>query len=370
MTPILFVDSHQSLDAAERSLLLLMQHLDSERFRSILACNESPLAEEAREAGIDVQIVPMPRLQDVSAVLGALVHASGTLAEIVREHDVAIVHSNTMRANVYALIAARRTGRPFVWHVHEIHERGWYVRLLCALADRVIAVSQAASSPIHCGEKANVIHNGLVLEDFEPARDRNGLRSEFGLPLDVPVIGSIGRSGPSKRQDLFLRAAARVRQQHPDACYAVVGETVFPMGHDQLGKLRAQALELDLLDHVVFPSFRSNVADLLSTFNVVVHTAEAEPFGRILIEAMAMGQPVIAFAEGGVPEIVVDGETGLLVEPGDIEGMADAVVALLHDPDRRREMGAAGRRRVEAHFDVRQTVRVVEAVYDDILACT
>lgn len=368
MKPILFVDSAEALGGAERSLLFLMQYLDRERFTPILACNESPLAEEVRTAGLDVTIVPMPRLRDISMAPVALLRGARMLVDVIRGRDVAIVHSNVMRASFYAASAARWTGRPFIWHVRDIHTEAWYLRLMCVLAHRAIAISQAVATPIPCSDKVAVIYNGLVLDDFNPAPDRSEICKEFHLPPDVPVVGTVGRVRPWKRHDLFVRMAALVNRSLPDAHYAVVGDTVFPAGHDYLGELRALALDLGLIDRVVFPGFRSDIAQVLATLDVVVHTADAEPFGRVLIEAMAVGRPVVAFANGGVPEIVIDGVTGFLVRPGDIEGMADAVISLLTDPDRRHAMGTAGRRRVEAHFDARQTARAVEAVYEEVLA--
>lgn len=368
MTTILFVDSAEGLGGAERSLLLLMGYLDRGRFAPILACNESPLAEEARAAGLDVNIVPMPRLRYLPAAPTALLHGVRALVDVIQKRDVGLVHSNVMRASFYAAAAARWTGRPFVWHVRDIHTEGWYVRLMCALADRAIAISRAAAKPIPCRDKVTVVYNGLVLDEFDPTLDCNTMRKELNLPLDVPVVGTVGRVRPWKRQDLFLRVAALVSQAWPETRFAIVGDTVFPAGHDYLSELRGLALDLGLADRAVFPGFRSDVAGVLAALEIVVHTAEAEPFGRVLIEAMAMGRPIVAFAEGGVPEIVADGETGILVPPGDVEAMAEAVKSLLSDPDRRREMGAAGRRRVEACFDARQTARAVEAVYEEVLS--
>lgn len=368
MKSILFVDSAEALGGAERSLLLLMEHLDPDRFQPILACNESPLAEEARAAGVEVAEVPMWRLRHLPTAPSLLVRGARGLARLIRDHDVAIVHSNVMRASFYAAAAARWTGTPLVWHVRDIHTEGWYLRLMCRSAARAIAISQAAGEPVPCRAKLAVIHNGIDLTAFDPTLDPNGIRGELQLPLDVSVIGTVGRLRPWKRQDLFLQAASRVGAAQADVHYAVVGDTVFPTGHDYLGELRALALDLGIGDRVIFPGYRSDMAQIMATLDVLVHTADAEPFGRVLIEAMAMGRPIVAFRAGGVPEIVADGETGILVEPGDVDGIADAVVALLADPERRLRMGRAGRERAARLFGAVATARAVERVYDELLS--
>jgi glycosyltransferase involved in cell wall biosynthesis len=367
MKSILFVDSAEALGGAERSLLLLMEHLDPNHFHPILASNASPLAEEARAAGIEVAIVPMLRLRHLPTAPSLLVRGARGVARLIRMHDVAIVHANVMRASFYAAAAARWTGTPLVWHVRDIHTERWYIPLMCAFAARAIAISQAVAESIPCRAKLSVIHNGIDLAAFDPALDRDGVRRDLQLPSDVPVIGTVGRLRPWKRQDLFLQAASRVSAAQADVHYAVVGDTIFPAGHDYLGELRALALDLGIVERVVFPGYRSDMAQVMATLDVLVHTADAEPFGRVLIEAMAMGRPIVAFRDGGVPEIVADGETGILVEPGDVDGIANAVVGLLADPERRIRMGSAGRERAARLFGAATTARAVERVYDELL---
>lgn len=366
MPTILFVDSAEAIGGAERSLLLLMQHLDPECCQPLLACNEGPLAEEARAAGLEVAIVPMWRLRRLPTAPSLLVRGARGLVRLIRDHRVAVVHSNVMRASFYAAAAARWTRTPLVWHVRDIHTEGWYVRLMCAFAARAIAISRAAAEPIPCRHKLTVIHNGIDLAAFDPSLDPNAIRDELHVPADVPVVGAVGRLRPWKRPDLFLCAAARVSAAQPDVHYAVVGDTIFPSGHGYLGELRALALDLGIEERVAFPGYRSDIAQVMATFDVLVHTAEAEPFGRVLIEAMAAGRPIVAFRDGGVPEIVADGETGILVEPGDVDGIAAAVLTLLADPERRRRMGAAGRERAARLFGAAGTARAVEDIYAEL----
>jgi glycosyltransferase involved in cell wall biosynthesis len=367
---VLLVDHASALGGAEHSLLLLLKHLNRDRFQPLLACNRGPLAEAA--AALDVPVIPveMPRIR--SEMLGPLRLLRGglALATIIRRQVVDLVHSNVMRASFYAALAATLSRRPLLWHVRDIHPptEGWYTRLMCRLAVQVIAISQAAAAPLPGPAKVTVVYNGVDLEDFPLGLDRVAVRAELGLPADAPIAGIVGRLRPWKGQERFLRVAAMVARQLPKARFLVVGGVIFAGSEAYETRLRQLAVELGLAGRVIFTGQREDLPRILAALDVLVHCADAEPFGRVLIEGMAARRPVVAFADGGVPEIVTDGETGLLVGPGDIEGMAEAVMSLLVDPDRRHGMGAAGRRRVETHFDARQTAHAVEGVYDEVLS--
>jgi len=366
---VLFVDHAEALGGAERSLLLLFKHLNRHRFQPLLACNPGPLAEAA--AALDVPLIPteMPRLR--GKLLGPLqlLRGSLALAAAIRGQGVDIVHGNVMRASFYAALAARLSGRPFIWHVRDIHPpaEGWYTRLMCRLAARSIAISQAVATPLPCPAKVTVVYNGVDLEEYPPGLDGAAVRAELGVPADAPVAGIVGRLRPWKGQERFLRAAAMVAPQLPEARFLVVGRAIFAGGEAYEMRLRQLTVELGLAERVIFTGYREDMARLLSALDVLVHCADAEPFGRVLIEAMAARRPVVAFADGAVPEIVVDGETGLLAPPGDEQALAAAMIELLRHRERARRLGAAGRRRVERYFAAAQTARAIETIYCSLI---
>ncbi len=365
---VLFIDHAEALGGAEHSLLLLLRQLDRTRYTPILACNPGPLADAARGLGVPVYLVHMPRLRGRLTALMALVQSSVMLAGLIRRERVALVHSNVMRASFYAALAARLTSRPLVWHVRDIHAPGqpgglWYPRLMCRLTTRVIAISHAVAAGLPCPDRVTVVYNGLDLADFDPRLDATAARHALGLPDDKLVIGILGRLQPWKGQADFLRAAALVAQTHPTVHFAVVGASIFPSEQDYRQELRALADDLGIAQRVTFTGHRSDVPVALAALDLLVHCSQAEPFGRVLIEAMAMAKAVVAFADGGVPEIVQAGVSGLLLPPGDISRLAMAMRELLDRPDLAQAMGRAGRSRVERHFNAYQTARSVEAIY-------
>jgi glycosyltransferase involved in cell wall biosynthesis len=147
----------------------------------------------------------------------------------------------------------------------------------------------------------------------------------------------------------------------------VVGSAIFGGALEFENHLRQLTIDLGLSQKVIFTGHRDDVHRVLSALDLLVHCSHAEPFGRVLIEAMAAGRPVVAFADGGVPEIVVHGTTGLLVPPGDEQALAEAMIELLADRDRSLRLGDEGRRRVELHFTAQQTARAIEAIYKPLV---
>jgi glycosyltransferase involved in cell wall biosynthesis len=183
----------------------------------------------------------------------------------------------------------------------------------------------------------------------------------LNLPEDVPVIVSVGRFVRYKGYDSLLEAARLVHAARPEVHWALVGDG------ELRGSLEAQSRAYRLETRVHFLGWRQDVPDILAQADLFVLPSLGEHFGRVLIEAMAMGKAVVATDAGGVPEIVIHGETGLLVPPGDPRAFAGATLNLLEDPRRAALLGIAGRRRAESTFGLPAHVEAVERLYAELL---
>ncbi|MCS7261174.1 MAG: glycosyltransferase family 4 protein, partial [Anaerolineae bacterium] len=190
----------------------------------------------------------------------------------------------------------------------------------------------------------------------------------LGMPEASVLIGTVGRVQPWKGHHIFLQVAQRVSQQLSGVRFVIVGGRVFAADADYEQRLRNLARELGIESYVFFAGHQADVAPWLAAMDIFVHCSAAEPFGLVLVEAMAAARPVVAFADGGVPEIVLDGETGILIAPGDVPHMAEAVAKLAVDRDLAQRMGTAGRKRAETVFSATRYVRQIEDVYEEILA--
>jgi len=313
--------------------------------------------------------VPLERLRGVHnpfLLLGRYWRGVSSLQALVEREKVDLLHSNVMRASLYAAGAAKLAAIPLLWHVREIHMQRWYPWLMCGLAQRAVAVSQAVADRLPCSSKVEVIPDGVELEIYDPCLEGAIFRQELGLASDLPLVGIVGRIRPQKGQTLFLEAASRVASQDSRVRFLVVGETIFP-GRHYLEELKGLAQSLDLGQRVIFTGYRQDITRVLASLDILVHCSQAEAFGRVLIEGMAMAKPIVTFADVAVPEIVKDEETGLLVPPGDVRALAQAILSLLGNVEQRQEMGRRGRERVEANFDVRPLTRRVEETYRFLL---
>ena len=235
-------------------------------------------------------------------------------------------------------------------------------RALCALATEVIAISRAVARRFAWAPtKVRLIPNGIDLGRFTPRPPSASLRAALGVPPSAPIVASVGRFVEVKGYRYLLEAAAQVARARAGVHWILVGDG------ELRGELEAHARSLGLAPQVHFTGWRDDIPDVLALCDVFVLPSLREAFGRVLVEAMAMGRPVVATTGGGVPDVVVDGETGLLVDPAASAPLAAAVQTLLENPGRAGHLGAAGRRRAQSTFSLTAHVDAVERAYAELL---
>jgi len=379
---ILFMDHTATLGGGEIALLNLVAAVDKDRFEIlVLLFDDGPLAEKLRAAGIQVRIEPLDaaigqtRKDSLGAgSLGKILKAwrfTTRLKRAIREIQPALVHTNSLKSDILGGIAARRAKVPVVWHIRDrivpeylprtvvrVFRRlcRWIPRHVIAISDSVLATLRLPKRFTRDNKRARVVHDGVLLPPHRETATSPSLR-----------VGIVGRISPWKGQHIFLQAAARVRSKYPKARFVIIGAALFAENdYDQ--QLQRLADQLDLRAVVQFTGFRTDVAQLIDTLDILVHASTTgEPFGQVVAEGMAAGKPVVATAGGGVPEIIVDRDSGLLVPMGDASAMAEAIERLADDVDLRHRIGAAARKRIEEKFTIARTARGVEAVWEHVL---
>jgi glycosyltransferase involved in cell wall biosynthesis len=376
-THLLFVDHATDLGGAEHSLLMILDRLDPERWAPHLACQPGPLAERAAALGIPIHHTPLPRLRRSLSAVRDLAGGARALARMARETGAALVIANTVRAAFYAAPAARWARVPFVWYRRDfwLGESEPSLRwadtaikaLLGALSAHIIANSQATMRRHPLQHKISVVPNGIDVTRYDPSLDGGPFRQAYRIPPGAPLIGVVGRLAPPKGQDRFLRILARVRADMPEVWGVIVGGPLF--GQEAYNRLvRQMAQELGLADRVVFTGQMNDPAPALAAMDLFVQPGDPEAFGLVHVEAMAMAKPLVGFAHGALPEIAIEGETALLVAPGDEAALAHAALDLLRDPDRGRRQGEAGRERALQAFTIERTVRHLDAILSELVA--
>ena len=292
------------------------------------------------------------------------------LRRFARGRELVLIHHNN-GFDVGAVFLSLMLGIPLVAYQRGDEWNSLTVRWLATRVTRFIANSVSTRRSLDAlgvpPERVRVIYPPVDLESFVARRSPGEVRDSLGLQPGGPCFGMIGMLLPWKGQTVFLRAAARVLERFPHACVLVVGGP--PSGGEGYAReLRNLARELGIGDRVIFTGFRSDVADILPVLDIVVHASvDPEPFGRVIIEAMALRRPVVASRAGGPTEIIEDGKTGLLVAPGDPECLAAALIDLLERPERAAEIGARGYREVARRFSAEGNAEAVRDVYDEVL---
>ncbi len=363
MSPtILFVDHATAIGGAEKSLLMLLDGLDRSRWSLHLACCPGELARQVEDRGIPLHLVEMPSLRRLP-----LLTWLRTIYALARGIRADLIYANTARGALYAAPAGLLSGRPFIWHMRDFsfaeantwmdRPLKWFVSL-CASA--VVANSAATANQLPDSARVRVIHNGLDLTTLDTTLSAAVARRRFGLPAAAQIVGMLGRLRPWKGQERFIRIAAQVLRELPDTYFVIAGGDPFGINDGYAAKLRCWVEELGIANKLTFTGQLHEVAEVLTAMDLFVHPGAPEPFGLVNLEAMAMGKPVVAFAHGALPEIIEQDVTGILVPPGDEEACAAAIVELLRTPTRMKELGAAGRARVESLFQIEATIKAVD----------
>ncbi len=370
---IVFLIDGLGLGGAEHLLVIYLQHLDRTRFEPRVCVmqvkNGNPMAGEIEKLGIPIDFVRVKRLADPGALPRLLAY--------LRRMRPAVLHTQLEFADTLGCTAAKLLGIPTVSTLHtaDAPEKGeksyrrlklrWWI--LQHFPVRVIAVSEGTRQHhLRVGklppEKVVTIHNGIDLSRFVPVSPAEivALRESLGIPADAPVLVTVAVLRQPKGIQYLLEALPDILQRVPDTRYLIVGDG------NHRGKLESVATEKGVSDRVIFAGTRRDIPQILASTDIFVLPTLTEALPTALAEAMAAEKPIIASNVGGVPEMVDDGQNGLLIPPADPRALTEACLNLLESPERAREMGRAGRRIVEERFDIQRQVRQLEALYLDI----
>lgn len=402
---ILYVEQNTdgTVGGSHFSLLYLIERLDRRRFApTVIFYQDHHLVPQYRQAGCDVMILKKPQalnLREASPALRSLCASSitGRLAmtpvkliqkpfnyfktfiipslecwKILRRGGFELVHmNNTLLRPQQWILASVLTRTKIIAHERGINSRFptqafFFAKFLSA----IICISEAVrSNLLRSGfpkEQLAMIYNGLDPESFKPKRDKADVRREIGVPSG-PLVGIVGNIKAWKGQEIVIRSMRLVRERIPDARCLVIGGSS-PDDAEYRRHVEQLIASEGLAGAVTITGFRKDVPDLVNCLDVLVHASvEPEPFGRVLLEGMALEKPVISNTIGSGPEIVADGVTGVLVPPAAPDDLAVAIITLLENPGLALEMGKAGRRRLDELFHISFNIEKTEELYSRVL---
>jgi len=358
MRTVLHTESSHGHGGQEIRTLAEVRWLRGHGWGALIACQpDSPLFAEARASAIPVEAVRMRGATDVGAIL--------QLRRLVRERAVSVVHTHSSVDSWLAGAAAKSLGRPVVRTRHVSIPIGRRRALVYRLADRIITSGESVRSIVIAAgiapERVVSISAGVDGERFHAGVSGKSVREELGLGQE-PVIGLVANVRGSKGHNIFLEAARAVIASEPGARFLIVGDGV---GFDEVAR---RVTEMGLDARVRLTGFRRDIPEVMAALDVLVlPSIRSEAIPQVIPQALAVGTPVVASTVGGSPELIRDGENGHLVPPGDPKALADAVLALLRDPERAHAMARAGQAMVRERYTIDATMVRTTAVYRELL---
>ena len=368
------VDRLGTSGGGEKLAMRIAMRLDRERFESWYCASRWSGGEPATEAGrravhelreAGVRAIGLGR-QGARSVTGW-----ASLVRLMRRERIDVLHTHKFGSNAWGAVLAPLGRVPvFVAHEHTWSYEGEPVRrfvdreLIARRSAAFVAVSREDRRRMIeveriAPEDVTFVANGI---DAVPPGDGERVRRELGVPEGAPLLGAVAVLREQKGLDVLVRAMAEVLREIPEARLAVAGEG------PERASLEALAAELGIAPCVMLLGNRSDVPDLLAAFDVAVSASWFEGSPLAAMEYMDAGLPIVATRVGGMPDLIDDGVHGRLVEAGDSDGLAAAVVDLLRDPERARAMGERARERRRAEFDLDGTVRTLEEMYEKLVA--
>ncbi|MBI2216292.1 MAG: glycosyltransferase [Candidatus Rokubacteria bacterium] len=353
---VLHTEASTGFGGQEIRIVAESRWLRNHGWRPLIACQPgSPLQREAQAQALDVWALPMRRAVDVRAFL--------SLRRLMRRHAVALVHTHSSIDSWLGGLAARTLGLPIVRsrHVTIAIRRA----LVYRLADRVVASGERAADLVRASgippERVVGIPPGVDLERFHSGVSGRRVRDELGL--EAPLVGLVANVRGSKGHGCFLEAAREVLGRRPDVRFLIVGAGV---GFDDV---RRTVHEMGLEREVLMLGFRRDIPEVLAALDVLaLPSIKSEATSQVILQALAIGTPVVATTVGGSPEIVRDGVTGRLVPPADARALACAILDLLAEPDAARRMARAGQAIVRERWSMDAVMARTTAIYEELLA--
>lgn len=388
---VMQVVDNLDIGGAQEVVCTLVKYLASQNCQPVVCTfKDGPLRRDIERSGFYVEVLPRRRHSVVALPLFVvdMVRTWRALARLVKKHQVDIIQTHIVRSLDFLVLCLRFSTplRVVLWTFHNVSfelkasqlpKYSWMLgpkklshrllyRLTSPLVDGFVAVSDDVKKAMleiigPIGDKVTVICNGVDTEKYRQTVDRRLVRTQLGLASDARLIASVATLKEQKGHRYLIEALVSVVPQHPDVHVLFIGDG--PLR----GELQLQVKRLDLDDHIHFLGNRQDVPELLAASDLFILPSLWEGLSMALLEAMATGLPIIASEVSGTTQVMVPGETGLLVPPGDASRLTEAIDELLSDRGRAQAMGTAARRSVEAGFSARKQADEHLALYHHLL---
>jgi len=365
---ILFIHGISEIGGAEQDLLRLLERIDRQQFEPYVVCPpEGPLIREIEQLKVAVHPMNIPPWRKLKGVM-RIPFAAWSLFKLIKDLQIDLVHVNEYWWGPIGYIASRMADVPCVVHIRQEIEpcrakQYWFKKphRMIAVSNRIRNVAmEAGVDPA----RITVIYSGIDTANVASPTEGKLIRDHYGLSSIQPVIGTVANLFPRKGYEYLIEALVEIRKKIPDVHCLIVGEG----DHRYRTILMEMVMTRDLDRVVTFAGFQQDIVAHIAALDVFVLPSVMEGFGIVLLEAMAMGKPVVATDVGGIPEVVEDKVTGFLVPPRNGDALAQKILYLLENLQIAVELGQAGRMRAIEKFSVDCTVSQLNRLYGKLIA--
>ncbi len=365
---ILYLNHVSQMGGGEFGLFHLIKHLNRDKYNPILLIQKpGPLSGMAIGEGIETHFLKMHAWRKIKYILINYMVTLPRLKNLAKKLNIDLIHCNAYRLNPYGILTAKNINVPCITHIRWFTRKDHIKKFSLDKADLLIAMSDYMAS-FFSNSLINVrtIYDGIEISKFENNKDkRYKIRNEFNIAEDSILVGMVAQLTPRKGHKDFIKAAALVKKALPRAKFLVVGGAILEkqLSIDDLTRYAQQVGA----DNVLFAGHRNDVANIFSALDCFVLPSHIEPFGLVILEAMASKVPVIATRSGGPEEIISDRENGLLVPVKSPDSIAEKVIELENNPEFSQQIVESAFKTVKDRFNINRYVNNVETVYKDLL---
>ena len=365
---ILYLHNKTEISGGEISLLNLWENLDRKMFTPVLIIPaEGEFSRRAKDLKVRVIIYALPSLRPWN--MGAIIKSCKKLKEVITQEAIHLIHSYTARNNILAVISCRGARIPVIWHERNIplkYEMD-ITKIFLFWPNAVICNSKAVARRLgSIDQKVRIILNGVDVHQFAPMPVCMDIKKKFGCE-NRPVVGIVTNLTLRRRVEYFIEAAAQIRKQKPDVCFFIVGGEFEEQSHGRLKELESKSKLLGLEGSLFLVGRQEDVRPWISIFDICCQVTSQDACSRAILEAMSMQRAMVAMDDGGNPELIENGKSGILVGADDKEGFVKSVIGLLDDDEKREQMGQKARERVVQFFDVRKNAQATQELYWDLI---
>lgn len=366
---ILFVHHTTQIAGAEISLEILVRHINQEKFQAVLFLpDQGPLFQKLKH-DFPIYEVPLRRLKKskspwiIGTYLANFFFTLPLMIKLIWKIQPDIIHANSTTAMIYAGIVGRLCNKPCIWHVRDRLPMKHLAWLLTKWSTHIICISDYVASFFSETSKAkiSIIPNTYI--PFKHQEKKHSLRKDLGLKESIQLVAQIGQLVPHKRHEDLIKVAAPLVKEFPKIRFLIIGTDLYGEYSEYIRKIQWQLKELNLAKYFIFMGYRTDIAWIFEQINILVHPSRSEPSGRVILEAMSLGVPVIGIAGCGAQELIKHERTGFVLDPGNSEALRRALFSLLDDTQLAKDMGEKGKEIAIRQFGLGKQISALENLY-------